>query len=78
VESRKLLAERYGFGFSNQAFNARIRLACQGAGVPGISAHPPGHAAETLLLNEREANLCDMEALLGHKEPGKDPPLHAR
>ena len=35
--------------------------------VPVISAHPLRHTAATLLLNERGANLRDMQALLGHK-----------
>ena len=58
---------RDGGAFSNQAFNARIKLACQRAGVPVISAHPLRHTAATLLLNERGANLRDVQALLGHK-----------
>jgi integrase/recombinase XerC len=53
--------------FSNKAFNARIKLACQRARVPVISAHPLRHTAATLLLNERGANLRDVQALLGHK-----------
>jgi len=52
--------------FSNQAFNDRIKLACQRARVPDISAHPLRHTA-TLLLNERGANLRDVQALLRHK-----------
>jgi integrase len=44
---------RDGVPFSNQAFNARIKLACERAGVPVISAHPLRHTAATLLLNER-------------------------
>jgi hypothetical protein len=39
--------------FSNQAFNARIKLACERSRVPIISAHPLRHTAATLLLNER-------------------------
>jgi len=58
---------RDGGPFSNQAFNARIKLACQRAGVPVISAHPLRHTAATLLLNERGAHLRDVQALLGHK-----------
>ena len=53
--------------FSNQAFNARIKLACGRARVRIISAHPPRHTAATLLLNERGANLRDVQTLLGHK-----------
>jgi site-specific recombinase XerD len=33
--------------------------------VPVISAHPLRHTAATLLLNERGANLRDVQALLG-------------
>ena len=58
---------RDGGPFSNQAFNARIKAACERAGVPVISAHPLRHTAATLLLNERGANLRDVQALLGHK-----------
>ena len=57
---------RDGAPFSNKAFNARLKLACQRARVP-ISAHPLLHTAATLLLNERGANLRDVQALLGHK-----------
>jgi Phage integrase family len=35
--------------------------------VPVISAHPLRHTAAMLLLNERGANLRDVQALLGHK-----------
>lgn len=58
---------RDGGPFSNQAFNARIKRACERAGVPVISAHPLRHTAATLLLNERGAHLRDVQALLGHK-----------
>jgi site-specific recombinase XerD len=58
---------RGGAPFSNQAFNARIKLACERARVPVISAHPLRHTAATLLLNERGANLHDVQTLLGHK-----------
>jgi integrase/recombinase XerC len=61
------LSGRDGAPFSNKAFNARIKLACQRARVPVISAHPLRHTAATLLLNERGANLRDVQALLGHK-----------
>ena len=60
---------RDGAPFSNQAFNARLKLACQRARVPVISAHPLRHTAATLLLNERGANLREVQALLGHKSP---------
>ena len=56
---------RDGAPFSNKAFNARLKLACQRARVPVISAHPLRHTAATLLLNERGANLRDVQALLG-------------
>lgn len=58
---------RDGAPFSNQAFNARIKLACERARVPIISALPLRHTAATLLLNERGANLRDVQTLLGHK-----------
>jgi site-specific recombinase XerD len=58
---------RDGAPFSNKAFNVRLKLACQRARVPVISAHPLRHTAATLLLNERGANLRDVQALLGHK-----------
>ena len=48
-----------------RAFNARIKLACERAQVPVISAHPLRHTAATLLLNERGANLRDVQTLLG-------------
>jgi integrase/recombinase XerC len=58
---------RNGAPFSNKAFNARLKLACERARAPVISAHPLRHTAATLLLNEREANLRDVQTLLGHK-----------
>jgi integrase len=58
---------RDGAPFSNKAFNARLKLACERARVPVISAHPLRHTAATLLLNERGADLRDVQALLGHK-----------
>jgi len=58
---------RDGAPVSNQAVNARIKLACERARVPIISAHPLRHTAATLLLNERGANLRDVQKLLGHK-----------
>ena len=58
---------RDGAPFSNQAFNARIKLARERARVPVISANPLRHTAATLLLNERGANLRNVQALLGHK-----------
>ena len=58
---------RDGAPFSNKAFNARLKLACERARVPVISAHPLRHTAATLLLNERGANLRDVQALLDHK-----------
>jgi integrase/recombinase XerC len=58
---------RDGAPFSNQAFNARIKLACERARVPIISAHPLRHTAATLLLNQCGANLRDVQVLLGHK-----------
>jgi len=74
---------RDGTPFSDKAFNARIKLACQRARVPVISAHPLRHTAATLLLNERGANLRDVQALLGGaaregaRQTGDDPTAHA-
>ena len=58
---------RDGAPFSNKAFNARLKLACERARVPVISAHPLRHTAATLLLNEGGTNLRDVQALLGHR-----------
>jgi site-specific recombinase XerD len=58
---------RNGAPITNQAFNARIKLACERARVPVISAHPLRHTAATLLLSERGADLRDVQTLLGHK-----------
>jgi site-specific recombinase XerD len=58
---------RDGSPFSNQAFNARVKRACERARVPVISAHPLRHTAATLLLNYGGANLRDVQTLLGHK-----------
>jgi site-specific recombinase XerD len=67
AESPLVFPGRNGAPFSNQAFNARIKLACERARVPVISAHPLRHTAATLLLNERGANLRDVQTLSGHK-----------
>jgi integrase/recombinase XerC len=45
----------------------RTLVARERARAPVISAHPLRHTAATLLLNERGANLRDVQALLGHK-----------
>ena len=55
------LPGRDGAPFSNKAFNARLKLACERARVPVISAHPLRHTAATLLLNERGANPRDVQ-----------------
>jgi integrase/recombinase XerC len=57
---------RRSINLANKAFNARLKLACERARVPVISAHPLRHTAAAL-LNERGANLRDVQALLGHK-----------
>jgi len=59
VGSQLIFPGRDGAPFSNQVFNARVKLTCQRARVRVISAHPLRHTAATLLLNERGANLRD-------------------
>jgi hypothetical protein len=66
--SQLVFPGRDGAPFSNQAFKARIKLACERARVPVISAHPLRHTAATLLLNKRGANLRDVQALLVFNE----------
>ena len=65
--SRLVFPGRGGKAFANQAFNIRLSNACREAGVPLISAHCLRHTAATLLLNEREKNLREVQTLLGHK-----------
>jgi len=43
------------------AFNARLKFARERARVPVMSTHPLRHTAATLLLNERGANLRDVQ-----------------
>jgi integrase len=69
---------RDGAPVSNQAFSARIKIACERARVPVISAHPLRHTAATLLLNERGADLRDVQTLLGRESPGNNRSLHSR
>jgi len=59
VGSQLIFPGRDGAPFSNQVFNARVKLTGQRARVRVISAHPLRHTAATLLLNERGANLRD-------------------
>ena len=66
-DRRPFFPGRDGAPCSNKAFNARLKLACERARVPVISAHPLRHTAATLLLNERGADLRDVQALLGRK-----------
>ena len=60
-ESPLIFPGRDGAPFSNQAFNARnqARLRARSG-----AAHPLRHTAATLLLNERGANLRDVQKLL--------------
>lgn len=58
---------RDGGPFSNQAFNARIKLACLRADVPVISAQPLRTTAASVLLGTPGTTLRDVKALLGHK-----------
>ena len=58
---------RNGKPFCNQAFNKRLANACREIGVPQITAHCLRHTAATLLLNERDKNLREVQTLLGHK-----------
>ena len=70
-DGRSSFLARDGAPFSNKAFNVRIKLDCQRARVPVISVNILRHTAATLPLNERRANLCDVQALLGYKSIAK-------
>ena len=59
---------RDGSSFTNQAFNKRLKNACREANVkPAFTAHSLRHTAATLLLNEKNRNLREVQNLLGHK-----------
>lgn len=62
-----LFPGRDGGYYSNQAFNRRLAAACKAVGAPVISAHGLRHSAATLLLNERDRNLKEIQELLRHK-----------
>jgi len=63
-ESPLICSGRDPVPFSNQAFNARLKLACERARVPVISAHPCGIQPRRSFST---SNLRDVQALLGHK-----------
>ena len=62
-----LFPGRDGAPYSNESFNKRLKIACQQAQVPIITAHGLRHSAATLLLNEKGNNLKELQALLGHR-----------
>ena len=62
-----LFPGRDGGFYSNQAFNRRLKVACQGVHAPVITAHGLRHSAATLLLNDRNRNLREIQELLRHK-----------
>lgn len=62
-----LFPGRDGTPYSNQAFNRRLRAACQATKAPIITAHGLRHSAATLLLNERSRNLKEIQELLRHR-----------
>jgi integrase len=67
---------RDGAPFSTQAFNARIKLACERARVPVISAHPLRHTAATLLVNERRATCVTCRGFLAIRAWQRRPAIH--
>lgn len=62
-----LFPGRDGGHYSNQAFNRRLNAACKAVNAPVITAHGLRHSAATLLLNERDRNLKEIQELLRHK-----------
>ena len=62
-----LFPGRDGGHYSNQAFNRRLSSACKAVHAPVITAHGLRHSAATLLLNERDRNLKEIQELLRHK-----------
>ena len=62
-----LFPGRDGGYYSNQAFNRRLKAACKAVNAPVITAHGLRHSAATLLLNERDRNLKEIQELLRHK-----------
>lgn len=65
--SALLFPGRDGGLYSNQAFNRRLKEACLAVHAPVITAHGLRHSAATLLLNERDRNLKEIQELLRHK-----------
>lgn len=66
--SRLIFPGRGGGPISNQFFNARLRAACQLAGVMEISANGLRHSAAKLFLSDPENSLRDVQELLGHRK----------
>lgn len=58
---------RDGTPITNPAFNSHLSKACKAIGVPIITAHGLRHTAATMLLNSGQANLREVQDLLGHK-----------
>lgn len=59
---------RSGAPITNQFFNARLADACQRAGVTRIAAHGLRHSAATLLVNDPQHSLREVQDLLGHRQ----------
>ncbi len=62
-----VFASYSGAGFSNRAFNLRLRAACQKLEIPLITAHGLRHSAATILLNHTKKDLRQIQELLRHR-----------
>lgn len=67
ASSGLLFPGRDGGFYSNQAYNRRLKATCKAVHAPIITAHGLRHSAATLLLNERDRNLKEIQELLRHK-----------
>ena len=67
---------RDGAPFFNQAFNARIKLACERARVPVISAHPLRHRRRRSCSTNAEPTCTTSRRFLDHKR--SQPPRATR